>query len=120
MHSKLRRAYVLSILVSLVLPVAAKGSGDDQTGRLDTSSLYESPRFRWWWPGGWIDPDEVVDEITAIVGSGFGGGEIGDVEDSVKADLDPAVYGWGQERWNTAVLKAYEKGNEYVRENLQS
>ncbi|KAI4594019.1 hypothetical protein KJ359_008808 [Pestalotiopsis sp. 9143b] len=79
-----------------------------------------SPRFRWWWPGGWIDPDEVVDEITAIVGSGFGGGEIGDVEDSVKADLDPAVYGWGQERWNTAVLKAYEKGNEYVRENLQS
>lgn len=120
MHSNIHRACVLSALAGLVPPVAAQGSGDDQIGSLDTPSLYESPRFRWWWPGGWIDAEEVVDEITAIVGAGFGGGEIVDVEDSVKADLDPAVYGWGQERWNTAVLKAYEKGNEYVRETIRS
>lgn len=120
MHSNLRKAYVLSALAGLVLPVVAQSGGDDQTGSIGTPSLYESPRFRWWWPGGWIDADEVADEITATVGAGFGGGEIGDVEDSVKADLDPAIYGWGQERWNTAVLKAYEKGNQYVREAIRS
>ncbi|ETS75576.1 hypothetical protein PFICI_12520 [Pestalotiopsis fici W106-1] len=112
MHPKLLSHWILPVLTGLVISVAAQGDGDDQTGSIDIPSLYESPRFRWWWPGGWIDADEVADEITAIVNAGFGGGEIADVQDSVKVDLDPAVYGWGQERWNAAVLKAYEKGNE--------
>ena len=42
-------------------------------GKLPSPSLYQSPRFRWWWPGGWIEPDEVKKEITAIVDAGFGG-----------------------------------------------
>lgn len=115
MKSKLLKLCKLLTVAALSLSVAAQdSSGESQLGRIDTPSLYESPRFRWWWPGGWIDADEVVDEIASIVSAGFGGGEIGDVQDSVKADLDPAVYGWGQDRWNAAVLKAYEKGNEYV------
>jgi hypothetical protein len=115
MHLKLLNLYIIATIAALSLPVAAQYSnGEGQSGSIATPSLYESPRFRWWWPGGWIDADEVVDEIAAIVNAGFGGGEIGDVQDSVKADLDPTVYGWGQDRWNAAVLKAYEKGNEYV------
>ncbi|KAF2997001.1 hypothetical protein E8E14_003122 [Neopestalotiopsis sp. 37M] len=113
MNSKLLKLCNLLTVAALSLSVAAQdSSGESQLGRIDTPSLYESPRFRWWWPGGWIDADEVVDEIAAIVSAGFGGGEIGDVQDSVKADLDPVVYGWGQDRWNVAALKAYEKGNE--------
>ncbi|KAK2595735.1 hypothetical protein N8I77_013760 [Diaporthe amygdali] len=51
----------------------------------------QSPRFRWWWPGGWIEPHEVQSEIVAMIDAGFGGAEIGDVEDSIKVQMDPQV-----------------------------
>lgn len=82
------------------------------SGHVGQPSLYQSPRFRWWWPGGWADADEVRAEITDIIDAGFGGGEIGDVEDSVKVALDPKIYGWGQDRWNSAVLSAYQTAVE--------
>lgn len=84
------------------------------TGHVGQPTLYQSPRFRWWWPGGWVDADEVGAEISEIVDAGFGGGEIGDVQDSIKVDLDPEIYGWGQARWNAAVLTAYQKAVEQV------
>lgn len=86
---------------------------DTDTGAVGAPSLYQSPRFRWWWPGGWIEPDEVQSEITAIIDAGFGGAEIGDVEDSIKVEMDPQVYGWAQSRWNTGVAAACEQADRF-------
>lgn len=75
-------------------------------------TLYQCPRFRWWWPGGWIEPEEVTEEIQSIINSGFGGGEIGDVRDSINEPSDPKIYGWAQERWNKGILAAYTQSNK--------
>ncbi|PYI36062.1 hypothetical protein BP00DRAFT_308050, partial [Aspergillus indologenus CBS 114.80] len=66
------------------------------------------PRFRWWWPGGWVEPDVVKNEMQSIAAAGFGGGEISDVQDSIKVSMDPRIYGWARERWNAGVLAAYK------------
>ena len=87
---------------------------DIQAGKLPAPSSYESPRFRWWWPGGWIDPSEIVKEIHEISAAGFGGAEIGDVQDSVTVSLDPKIYGWAQPRWNEGVLDAYQAADEFA------
>ncbi|KAL4948111.1 hypothetical protein BDW69DRAFT_203797 [Aspergillus filifer] len=81
---------------------------EEWRGQVPVPSSYEAPRFRYWWPGGWIDPDVVKEEVEAISLAGFGGAEIGDVRDSITVAMDPKVYGWGQDRWNTGVLAAYE------------
>ncbi|KAJ5691930.1 hypothetical protein N7462_001353 [Penicillium macrosclerotiorum] len=81
-------------------------------GQLPVPSTYAAPRFRWWWPGGWIDPDVVKNEIQAIAAAGFGGGEIGDVEDSIKVSMDPKIYGWARERWNAGIEAAYKAANK--------
>lgn len=86
---------------------------DTDAGAVGAPSLYQSPRFRWWWPGGWIEPDEVRSEITAMIDAGFGGAEIGDVEDSIKVEMDPQVYGWAQSRWNTGVAAACEQADRF-------
>ena len=82
----------------------------DREGRLPEPTSYQSPRFRWWWPGGWIDPVEVSAELAAIIDAGFGGAEISDVQDTIKdKNLDPKIYGWAQARWNAGVLSAYQE-----------
>ncbi|RDW78827.1 uncharacterized protein DSM5745_05679 [Aspergillus mulundensis] len=95
--------------------VASKQAQDDNAnwrGRLPETSSYEAPRFRYWWPGGWIEPEIVRDEVEAIALAGFGGAEIGDVRDSITEAMDPKVYGWAQERWNAGVLAAYQAGED--------
>ncbi|PYH42961.1 uncharacterized protein BP01DRAFT_403856 [Aspergillus saccharolyticus JOP 1030-1] len=77
-------------------------------GQLPIPSTYDAPRFRWWWPGGWVEPDVVTSELQSIAAAGFGGGEIGDVEDSIKVAMDPRIYGWARDRWNAGVLAAYK------------
>jgi hypothetical protein len=83
-------------------------SHDASIGQLSLPTTYDAPRFRWWWPGGWIEPDVVESELQSIASSGFGGGEISDVEDSIKASMDPKIYGWARDRWNAGVLAAYK------------
>ncbi|KAL4797547.1 hypothetical protein BDV19DRAFT_387350 [Aspergillus venezuelensis] len=93
-----------------------KRAGQDSgtwRGRLPDTSSDNAPRFRYWWPGGWIDPGVVRDEVKAIALAGFGGAEIGDVRDSISEAMNPAIYGWAQERWNAGVLAAYEAANEH-------
>lgn len=77
-------------------------------GKLPVPSTYDAPRFRWWWPGGWVEPEVVKDELQSIALAGFGGGEIGDVEDSIKVSMNPKTYGWARPRWNAGVVAAYE------------
>ncbi|KAL2825687.1 hypothetical protein BJY01DRAFT_256192 [Aspergillus pseudoustus] len=81
-------------------------------GELSVPSSYDAPRFRYWWPGGWIDPAVVKDEVEAIALAGFGSAEICDVRDSITVPMDPDVYGWGQARWNEGVLTAYQAAHE--------
>lgn len=97
------------LFLRLVMGAATLQSRDLGAVQLPAPSAYQSPRFRWWWPGGWIQSDEVNREMTAIIDAGFGGGEIGDVEDSIKVQLDPQVYGWAQDRWNLGVAAACEQ-----------
>ncbi|KAI8160285.1 hypothetical protein K4K49_003092 [Colletotrichum sp. SAR 10_70] len=99
----------LSTSALLSLPLLAPHVLAGHAGQVSEPSAYQRARFRWWWPGGWIEPDQVAAEITSIADAGFGGGEIGDVRDSVKGAMDPAVYGWGEERWDDGVLTAYEQ-----------
>ncbi|KAI8207506.1 hypothetical protein K4K52_002237 [Colletotrichum sp. SAR 10_76] len=99
----------LSPTALLSLPLLASHVLAGHAGQISEPSTYQRARFRWWWPGGWIEPDQVAAEITSIADAGFGGGEIGDVRDSVKGAMDPAVYGWAEQRWNNGVLTAYEQ-----------
>ncbi|KAL4875688.1 hypothetical protein BJY04DRAFT_232294 [Aspergillus karnatakaensis] len=111
-----RAVWLLSIHSASVI-TAADVPGHDKLGStwrgwLPNPSSYESPRFRYWWSGGWIDPDDVKSELEAVSLAGFGGVEIGDVRDSITTAMDPTTYGWGQERWNEGVLAAYKQAKE--------
>lgn len=66
------------------------------------------PKFRWWWPDGLVDPDEVAREIDQIADAGFGGVEIAAVHHSIrdKSLLDTAHHGWGSRPWRDGVEAA--------------
>ncbi|MFJ9720686.1 glycosyl hydrolase [Streptomyces sp. NPDC101213] len=66
------------------------------------------PRFRWWWPDGLVDPDEIAREVDQIADAGFGGMEIAAVHHSVKdkSVLDTVRHGWGGGAWRDGVEAA--------------
>ncbi|CAL9655527.1 hypothetical protein SUDANB145_06760 [Streptomyces sp. enrichment culture] len=69
------------------------------------------PKFRWWWPDGLVDPDEIAREIDQIADAGFGGVEIAAVHHSVtdKSVLDTAHHGWGSRPWRDGVEAALRR-----------
>lgn len=66
------------------------------------------PKFRWWWPDGLVEPDEIRREIDQIADAGFGGAEIAAVHHSVTdtSVLDTSHHGWGSAPWVTGVEAA--------------
>ncbi|KAJ5701307.1 hypothetical protein N7488_008855 [Penicillium malachiteum] len=106
----MKTVYVALVSYLQVAFVFTSGA-ETNVGQLPAYSNYQSPRFRWWWSGGSIEPDEISSEICDIIDSGFGGGEISDVYDSDSAWMDPKIYGFGQSRWVAAVQRAYTDGN---------
>src|SRR3954454_21900190 len=68
-------------------------------------------RFRWWWPDGLVDPDEIAREIDQIAAAGFGGVEIAAVHHSIKdkSVLDTAHHGWGSRPWRDGVEAALRR-----------
>ncbi|MGN9816818.1 glycosyl hydrolase [Streptomyces sp. SD11] len=66
------------------------------------------PKFRWWWPDGLVQPDEIRREIDQIADAGFGGAEIAAVHHSVTdtSALDTARHGWGTAAWVAGVEAA--------------
>lgn len=71
-----------------------------------------APRFRWWWPNGQVDLDEIAAEVQQAARAGFGGLEISDVHHSVTGGLDLDTYGWGGEHWVAAVERALQTAAE--------
>ncbi|HLR84935.1 MAG TPA: glycosyl hydrolase [Nocardioidaceae bacterium] len=72
--------------------------------RLDTAA-----GFRWWWPHGRIDPDEITREVDQVADAGFGVLEIADVTHSLRArdiEFDLSEYGWGTPSWVAGVTAA--------------
>ncbi|WP_030988352.1 glycosyl hydrolase [Streptomyces sp. NRRL WC-3744] len=69
------------------------------------------PKFRWWWPDGLVDPDEIAREIDQIADAGFGGAEIAAVHHSVKNKslLDTEHHGWGSAPWRAGVEAALSR-----------
>lgn len=69
------------------------------------------PKFRWWWPDGLVDPDEIAREVDQIADAGFGGAEIAAVHHSVKdkSVLDTAHHGWGSRPWRDGVEAALRR-----------
>ncbi|SKC67846.1 glycosyl hydrolase [Okibacterium fritillariae] len=66
-----------------------------------------APKFRWWWPNGEVEIDEIVREVNQVADAGFGGLEIADVHHSVPKNLlDVKNFGWGSPRWLAAVEAA--------------
>ncbi|GGW48560.1 glycosyl hydrolase [Streptomyces griseoloalbus] len=69
------------------------------------------PKFRWWWPDGLVDTDEIAREIDQIADAGFGGVEIAAVHHSIrdKSLLDTARHGWGSRPWRDGVEAALRR-----------
>ncbi|MET7597129.1 glycosyl hydrolase [Streptomyces sp. NPDC005481] len=67
-----------------------------------------APKFRWWWPDGLVQPDEIRREIDQIADAGFGGAEIAAVHHSVSdtSVLDTERHGWGGAAWVAGVEAA--------------
>ena len=72
-----------------------------------------APRFRWWWPNGQVDLDEIAAEVKTAADAGFGGLEISNVHHSVKSGLDVVDYGWGGTRWAAAMETALTAAQEH-------
>lgn len=69
------------------------------------------PKFRWWWPDGLVNTDEIAREVDQIADAGFGGAEIAAVHHSVKdkSVLDTAHHGWGSRPWRDGVEAALRR-----------
>ncbi|WP_086723842.1 glycosyl hydrolase [Streptomyces carpinensis] len=69
------------------------------------------PKFRWWWPDGLVDPDEIAREIDQMADAGFGGAEIAAVHHSISdtSVLDTAHHGWGSRPWREGVEAALRR-----------
>ncbi|GHF33535.1 hypothetical protein FHX82_005293 [Amycolatopsis bartoniae] len=77
-----------------------------QFARPDAST---AAKFRWWWPHGLVDLDEIAREVDQIADAGFGGVEIQDVHHSVRTVMDPEGHGWGTPAWLAAVETALRR-----------
>ncbi|MPY35491.1 alpha-L-rhamnosidase [Streptomyces adustus] len=109
-------ATVLSALpgVAVALPAAAATAAAGPAPDADwfaNPPRSVRPRFRWWWPDGLVDPDEVAREIDQIADAGFGGMEIAGVHHSIKdkSVLDTAYHGWGSKPWQEGVTAALDR-----------
>ena len=65
-----------------------------------------APKFRWWWPNGEVDLDEIAREVDAVADAGCGGLEVADVHHSGLLTLDIERLGWGSPQWLAALDRA--------------
>ena len=65
-----------------------------------------APKFRWWWPNGEVDLDEIAREVDAVADAGCGGLEVADVHHSGLLTLDIERFGWSSPQWVAALDRA--------------
>jgi alpha-L-rhamnosidase/Glycosyl hydrolases family 2, sugar binding domain len=94
-------------------PTAA-GAGEFVWPAFTRPPAATAPKFRWWWPNGQVDPDEIAREVDAVADAHCGGLEVSDVHHSGLIDLDVENYGWGSPRWlaglDAALSQAARRG----------
>ncbi|MBD5780414.1 alpha-L-rhamnosidase [Pelagicoccus sp. NFK12] len=120
-HLSRRRFLELSSITGLGLllaPIACTRSPKAATASVFAKAFANPPRpyqpkFRWWWPHGLVDPQQIRREINAMADAGFGGAEIADVHHSARGvDLHADTHGWGTAPWRDAVQAALEQAKE--------
>lgn len=99
---------------------AAPGSAglpDDLVKAFRRPGTATAAGFRWWWPEGLVDPEEIAREVDEVADAGFGALEIADVTHSLRArniDIDVATHGWGTAPWvagvKAALTRAAQRG----------
>lgn len=70
-------------------------------------------RFRWWWPHGLVEEEQIRSEVAELAKAGFGGAEIADVHHSIREPLSPDTHGWGTKPWVAAVKAALEEAQTH-------
>lgn len=68
--------------------------------------------FRWWWPDGLVDPEEIRAEVRQMYDAGFGGAEISDVHRSRRTSIDLEEFGWGSEPFVDAIYAAAHEADQ--------
>lgn len=125
---RLSRRRFIQVLGATGLAAVGSGTGighrvagahaEPQAANLRFAAEFANPQpeiqagFRWWWPHGLVDPEEIRREIDQIADAGFGRVEITDVHHSVTEPIDPGSHGWGTPAWNAGVEAALEQGAE--------
>ncbi|HWU22830.1 MAG TPA: hypothetical protein VN088_14940, partial [Nocardioides sp.] len=85
------------------------GLPDDLVNAFRKPGTGTAAGFRWWWPEGLVDPDEIAREVDQVADAGFGALEVADVTHSLKArniSIDVARSGWGTAPWVAGVKAA--------------
>ena len=88
-----------------MVSTAAGGSGPGPAG-FGAPPRSAAAKFRWWWPNGQVDLDQIAREVDAVADAGFGGLEVADVHHSGIVDLDVEHFGWGSPHWIAALERA--------------
>jgi len=94
-----------AVTVTAVVQCRSEAPDGGFAARFEKPGAEARPMFRWWWPGGLVDPAEITREVDQIADADFGGVEIADVWDSV-VTIDPVQYGFGTPAWNAGVEAA--------------
>ncbi|GGJ59786.1 hypothetical protein GCM10010121_083030 [Streptomyces brasiliensis] len=101
---------------------AAKGAGPGDSGAQPADFVHKfvdppaeyRPFYRYWHPGGRMDPATLKADFEAMRKGGAGGVELVNfVRDNATApieDYDPAVHGFGTPAWRTRFADAYRIG----------
>ncbi|MFC7192980.1 glycosyl hydrolase [Halocatena marina] len=89
-------------------------NGDSQIDRNPSKAFGDPnadvrPKFRWWWPSGNVEPEEITDEVNSIADAGFGGAEIAYVNFAqIGANNNAEKFDWGSPAWNQGVETALQ------------
>ncbi|NYJ03236.1 hypothetical protein HNR19_003934 [Nocardioides thalensis] len=101
------------------VPAATAGTGfpGDLAKRFRKPGTGSAAGFRWWWPHGLVDPEQVAREVDQVADAGFGVLEVAVVTHSLRArgiEIDVAQHGWGGPTWvagvKAALARAAERG----------
>lgn len=98
---------------SVAAVAGLEGFPDDLRQAFRRPGTKTAAGFRWWWPHGLVDPDQVAREVDEVATAGFGVLEIADVTHSLRArniEIDVASHGWGTPAWVTGVKAALDRG----------